>query len=64
MFLQYAKRPDDAQAHQGDAPPSAAVAPSALRFWQACDGGSERMARPDPVINFAELVVREEIPSC
>ncbi|MEH2560931.1 hypothetical protein V1289_000558 [Bradyrhizobium sp. AZCC 2289] len=27
----------------------------ALRFGQASDGGSEGMALPDPVIDFAEL---------
>jgi hypothetical protein len=27
----------------------------ALRFGQATDGGSEGMALPDPVIDFAEL---------
>jgi hypothetical protein len=32
-------------------PPSLAT----LRFGQASDGGSEGMAQPDPMIEFAEL---------
>jgi hypothetical protein len=32
-------------------PPSLAT----LRFGQASDGGSEGMAQPDPMIDFAEL---------
>jgi hypothetical protein len=32
-------------------PPSLAT----LRFGQASDGGSEGMAEPDPMIDFAEL---------
>lgn len=34
---------------------SAGVVRQCYGFGQASDGGSERMARPDPVINFAEL---------
>ena len=37
------------------APLSAAVARRGYAFAQASDGGSEGMARPDPIIDFAEL---------
>jgi len=36
-------------------PLSAAIARQRCAFGQASDGGSEGMARPDPMINFAEL---------
>ena len=38
-------------------PPSLAT----LRFGQASDGGSEGMAQPDPIIEFAELDAHNSI---
>jgi hypothetical protein len=35
--------------------PPGAVARQGYAFGQASDGGSEGMARPDPIIDFAEL---------
>jgi hypothetical protein len=51
-------RPTKGMGHPSP-PPSLAT----LRFGQASDGGSEGMAQPDPMINFAELDARNSQPA-